>query len=101
MQLVRQIRWVSTRSFLEQSGALHPSKLNGMTLKEAREIFSSTPGLTCERVIITPLIAPKLSRREMQAALGSSKTLGLIAFSVADSLGAEVCCCLPSSEGAK
>lgn len=26
----------------------------------------------------------------MQAALGSSKTLGLIAFSVADSLGAEV-----------
>jgi SAM-dependent methyltransferase len=63
-------------------------RLNGMTLKEARQIFSSTPRLKCERVIITPLIDPKLSRREMQAALGSSKTLGLLAFAVAHSLGA-------------
>jgi len=63
-------------------------RLNGLTLKEARQIFSSTPGLTCKRVIITPLIDPELSRREMRAALGSSKTLGLLAFALAHSLGA-------------
>jgi SAM-dependent methyltransferase len=63
-------------------------RLNGMTLKEARQIFKSTPGLKCERMIITPLIDPQLSRPQMEAALGSSKTRGMLAFAVAHSLGA-------------
>jgi SAM-dependent methyltransferase len=61
-------------------------RLNGMTLKEAREIFRTTPALKCQRLIVTPLIDPQLSRREMEAALGSSKVRGLLAFAFAHTL---------------
>jgi ubiquinone/menaquinone biosynthesis C-methylase UbiE len=62
--------------------------LNGLTLKDARRIFTSTERLTCEKIIITPLIDPQLSRSEMAAALGSSRLLGLTAFGVARLLSA-------------
>lgn len=59
--------------------------LNGLTLKEARLIFINS-GLVCDPAIVTPLIDPQLSKSQMQAALGSSRTLGLLAVVVAHSL---------------
>jgi SAM-dependent methyltransferase len=61
-------------------------RLNGLTLEEARRVFNDTHGLLCEGVIITPLIDPQLSKKQMQTALGGSSILGLLAFGVAHSL---------------
>jgi SAM-dependent methyltransferase len=61
-------------------------RLNGLTLEEARRIFNSTPGLRCDRIVVTPLIDDQLSMGQMQAAIRSSRTLGFIAYAVAHAL---------------
>ncbi len=60
--------------------------LNGLTLKEARRIFSSTEGLICNEIIVTPMIDRQLSRDDMEDALGSSKMLTSLARLAAYSL---------------
>jgi SAM-dependent methyltransferase len=61
-------------------------RLNGMTLKEAQRIFQTTHRLSCDELILTPLIDPQLSRKDMAASLGSSRVLTLAAFALAQTL---------------
>lgn len=60
-------------------------RLNGMTLKEARAIFSGTPGLSSE-FIVTPLIDPQLSWQQMKDAVGSSTLAASAVFAAAHTL---------------
>jgi ubiquinone/menaquinone biosynthesis C-methylase UbiE len=53
--------------------------LNGFTLREAKRVLATTPGLTTERIIITPLVDPQLTRREIAAALGSNVLAAAVA----------------------
>jgi hypothetical protein len=63
-------------------------RLNGMTLAEARTIFTTTPGLSCERFIVTPVVDPQLSWQQMKAAVGSSRLAAAGAFAAAHTLAA-------------
>jgi len=58
--------------------------LNGLTLKEARRIFTGS-GLDCE-FIVTSLIDSQLSWQEMKDAVGSSRVAAGVAFTVAHTL---------------
>jgi ubiquinone/menaquinone biosynthesis C-methylase UbiE len=60
-------------------------RLNGMTLKESRAIFTGTPGLSCE-FIVTPLIDPQLSWQQMKDAVGSSRLAASVVFATAHAL---------------
>lgn len=61
-------------------------RLNGMTLAEARTIFARTPSLSCEPFIVTPVVDPQLSWRQMKAAMGSSRLAAGIVFAAAHTL---------------
>jgi hypothetical protein len=59
-----------------------------MTLAEARTIFTSTPGLACDRIIVTPVVDPQLSWHQMKVAVGSSRLAAAGAFAAAHTLAA-------------
>jgi SAM-dependent methyltransferase len=61
-------------------------RLNGMTLKEARAIFTETAGLSCERFVVTPLVDPQLTWQQMKEAVGSSRIAAGVVFTVAHTL---------------
>jgi len=61
-------------------------RLNGLTLKEALEIFKGTDRLRCDKVIVTPLVDSQLSRQETEAVFQGSKALGLVARGAAEAL---------------
>ncbi len=61
-------------------------RLNGMTLAEARTIFTGTSGLSCERFIVTPVVDPQLSWQQMKTAVGSSRLAAAIVFAAAHTL---------------
>lgn len=63
-------------------------RLNGMTLKEARAIFTETPGLSCERFVVTPLVDPQLTWQQMKEAVGSSRIAAGVVFTASHSLSA-------------
>jgi hypothetical protein len=57
-----------------------------MTLAEARRIFTDTPGLSCERFILTPIVDPQLSWQQIKAAVGFSRLTAAIVFATAHAL---------------